>query len=100
MSCLSPAPREREGPDAKRREGEGFAESQGGGTLTRLATARHPLPRCGRGASGDYSSPFFFRISSALLASIVSVGSVIFFSTVWPAVSFRPWRTPSAPGVA
>ena len=60
-----------------------------------------PLPRSGRGACGPpYSSPFFFKISSALLASIVSVGRVIFFSIVWPAISFRPWRTPSAPGVA
>src|SRR5215468_2616520 len=50
----SPAPREREGPNPKDWEGEGRA-SVARETLTRLAFARHPLPRCGRGVK--LSSP-------------------------------------------
>src|SRR5207249_550664 len=48
-------PRRRPGekPDPQGREGEGRT---GGDTLTRLAVARHPLPRCGRGVSTP-SSP-------------------------------------------
>src|SRR5437868_1236036 len=43
----SPASREREGPTPEGWEGEGLSVAD---TLTRLAYARHPLPRCGRGA--------------------------------------------------
>src|SRR5260370_41664866 len=50
--CPSPALRERKGPTPKAWEGEGRCD--GKHTLTRLAAfaARHPLPRCGRGAYG------------------------------------------------
>jgi hypothetical protein len=46
-----------------------------------------------------YASPFSFKISLALEASMVLVGSTIFFSTVSPWTIFSPCRIPSAPGV-
>src|SRR5262249_43100565 len=60
----SPAPREREGPNPKGWEGEGRA-SVARETLTRLAFARHPLPRCGRGVNSP-SAPLAARPPAAL----------------------------------
>jgi len=96
VTCPSPALRERE--SLARRAGRVRVSRQipSPGSLALATLSRD----AGEGIASRYSNPFFFKISSALLASIVSVGSVIFFSTVWPAISFRPWRTPSAPGVA
>jgi hypothetical protein len=48
----------------------------------------------------SYPRPFSFRICSAFDLSTAIVGSVIFFSTFSPLTIFKPWRTPSAPGVA
>jgi hypothetical protein len=51
-------------------------------------------------ANRSYARPFSFRICSAFDLSTAIVGSVIFFSTFSPLTTFKPCRTPSAPGVA